>query len=48
MNGTGDRKIDAAILSVGHTFQVQNYERGDRGTLIVLRRDRPEVPRNGR
>ena len=35
MNGTGDRKIDAAILSVGHTFQVQNYERGDRGSLIV-------------
>jgi hypothetical protein len=35
MNGTGDRKIHAAILSVGHTFQVQNYERGDRGSLIV-------------
>lgn len=35
MNGTGDRTIHAAILSVGHTFQVQNYERGDRGSLIV-------------
>lgn len=36
MNGTGDRTIQAAILSVGHTFQVQNYERGDRGSLIVF------------
>lgn len=36
MNGTGDREIHAAILSVGHTFQVQNYERGARGTLIIL------------
>jgi hypothetical protein len=35
MNGDGNRTIDAAILSVGHTFQVQNYERGDRGNLIV-------------
>jgi hypothetical protein len=34
--GTGDREIDAAILSVGHTFQVQNYERGARGSLIVF------------
>jgi hypothetical protein len=32
-----DREIDAAILSVGHTFQVQNYDRsGARGTLTVF------------
>jgi hypothetical protein len=31
-----DREIDAAILSVGHTFQVQNYERVARGTLTVF------------
>jgi len=31
-----DREIDAAILSVAHTFQVQNYDRGDRGTLTVF------------
>jgi hypothetical protein len=32
-----DREIDAAILSVGHTFQVQNYDRsGSRGTLTVF------------
>jgi hypothetical protein len=32
-----DREIDAAILSVGHTFQVQNYDRsGNRGTLTVF------------
>ncbi len=31
-----DREIDAAILSVGHTFQVQNYERVDRGTLTIF------------
>jgi hypothetical protein len=32
-----DREIDAAILSVGHTFQVQNYDRsGPRGTLTVF------------
>ena len=31
----GDREIDAAILSVGHTFQVQNYPYGDRGDLTV-------------
>ncbi|MDQ0373901.1 hypothetical protein [Cellulomonas humilata] len=31
-----DRRIDAAILSVAHTFMVQNYNRGDpRGTLTV-------------
>lgn len=31
-----DRKIDAAILSVAHTFMVQNYNKGgDRGTLTV-------------
>lgn len=35
--GGDDREIDAAILSVGHTFQVQNYDRsGDRGTLTVF------------
>lgn len=34
--GGTDRSIDAAILSVQHTFQVQNYSRGDnRGTLNV-------------
>ncbi|HTL42547.1 MAG TPA: hypothetical protein VL294_13845 [Pseudolysinimonas sp.] len=33
---TGDREIDAAILSVAHTFQVQNYTYGDRGTLKVF------------
>lgn len=32
-----DREIDAAILSVGHTFQVQNYDKTpDRGTLTVF------------
>jgi len=31
-----NRTIHAAILSVAHTFQVQNYDRGgDRGTLTV-------------
>lgn len=31
------REIDAAILSVQHTFQVQNYDRGTaRGTLTVF------------
>ncbi len=43
MNGSGDkllsgsnREIDAAILSVAHTFQVQNYKyTGNRGTLTV-------------
>ncbi|MBO1740301.1 hypothetical protein [Leifsonia sp. TF02-11] len=31
-----DREIDAAILSVAHTFQVQNYSvGGNRGTLTV-------------
>jgi len=31
-----NRTINGAILSVGHTFQVQNYsEGGDRGTLTV-------------
>jgi hypothetical protein len=31
-----NRRIDAAILSVAHTFQVQNKEKGgDRGTLTV-------------
>ena len=32
-----DREIDAAVLSVGHTFQVQNYNLGAvRGTLTLL------------
>ena len=31
-----NREIDAAILSVGHTFQVQNYDRGNRSTLTVF------------
>lgn len=31
-----DRRIDAALLSVAHTFMVQNYNRGgNRGTLTV-------------
>lgn len=31
------REIDAALLSVQHTFQVQNYDRGNaRGTLTVF------------
>ncbi len=31
-----NRRIDSAILSVAHTFQVQNYNRGgNRGTLTV-------------
>ena len=35
-NGTGDRRIDAAILSVAHVFQVQNNNvGGERGDLIV-------------
>ena len=32
---TGNREIDAAILSVQHTFQVQNYPYGNRGNLII-------------
>lgn len=36
MDTDDDREIDAAILSVGHTFQVQNYERVARGTLTVF------------
>ncbi|ANP73949.1 hypothetical protein [Cryobacterium arcticum] len=35
----GNREIDAAILSVGHTFQVQNYDTGlggRRGVLTVI------------
>lgn len=32
-----NRKIHAAILSVAHTFQVQNYDKGaSRGTLTVM------------
>lgn len=35
--GGTNREIDAAILSVGHTFQVQNYDQGgSRGTLTVF------------
>ncbi|MEN0085385.1 MAG: hypothetical protein AAGC66_11525 [Leifsonia sp.] len=29
------REIDAAILSVAHTFQVQNYKAGKKGTLTI-------------
>jgi hypothetical protein len=36
LSGVHDREIDAAILSVAHTFQVQNYNRGDRGTLTIF------------
>jgi hypothetical protein len=36
LSNATNREIDAAILSVGHTFQVQNYDRGDRGTLTVF------------
>lgn len=36
LDSDSDREIDAAILSVGHTFQVQNYERVARGTLTVF------------
>jgi hypothetical protein len=35
MNSITNREIDAAILSVAHTFQVQNYPYGARGTLKV-------------
>ena len=35
--GGTDREIDAAMLSVAHTFQVQNYDDGPaRGTLTVF------------
>lgn len=35
--GDSGREIDAAILSVGHTFQVQNYDDGpNRGTLTIF------------
>lgn len=34
--GDSGRRIDAAILSVAHTFQVQNYNKaGDRGVLTI-------------
>jgi hypothetical protein len=34
--GNTGRRVDAAILSVAHTFQVQNYDKGGlRGTLTV-------------
>lgn len=36
LTGGSNRRIDSAILSVAHTFQVQNYTKGgDRGTLTV-------------
>ncbi|UZN05162.1 hypothetical protein [Cellulomonas sp. S1-8] len=36
MTAGGDRRIDAAMLSVAHTFMVQNYNKGSaRGTLTV-------------
>ena len=35
-NSTTGREIDAAILSVAHTFQVENYTAGKKGTLTVL------------
>jgi hypothetical protein len=35
MISAGDRTVKAAILSVQHTFAVQNYTIGDRGTLTV-------------
>ncbi|MEO8094351.1 MAG: hypothetical protein ABI632_05375 [Pseudolysinimonas sp.] len=35
LGSTGDREIDAAILSVAHTMQVQNYSYGNRGDLII-------------
>ncbi|MDN4597341.1 hypothetical protein [Leifsonia virtsii] len=34
-SSTGGREVDAAILSVAHTFQVQNYTAGKKGTLTV-------------
>jgi hypothetical protein len=36
LNGTGDREINAAMLSVGHTFQTQNYSRVDLGKLTIF------------
>ncbi|HEY0373338.1 MAG TPA: hypothetical protein VGC94_00980 [Amnibacterium sp.] len=37
LNLAGNREIDAAIVSVAHTFQVQNFDRGPaRGTLTVF------------
>lgn len=37
LDTTDDRTIEAAILSVGHTFQVQNFNKASsRGTLTVL------------
>lgn len=35
LGDTGDRVIDAALLSVAHTFQVQNYSYGARGDLVI-------------
>ena len=41
--------IEAAILALKDSFVVDNYQCGDAlGTLTVVRRDRPEVPRPGR
>lgn len=36
LTGMDNREVDAALLSVAHTFQVQNYLYGDRGTLTVF------------
>ncbi|WP_243694900.1 hypothetical protein [Labedella populi] len=37
LSSTKDRRIDAAILSVAHTFIVQNHDKGDGlGTLTVM------------
>ena len=36
LNPAGNREIDAAIVSVAHTFQVQNFDKGPaRGTLTI-------------
>ncbi len=38
LGGSASRRIDAAVLSVAHTFMVQNYDKGisNRGTLTVF------------
>ncbi|MWB99591.1 hypothetical protein [Agromyces seonyuensis] len=35
-NGTGNRRIDAAIISVAHSFQVQNHDRGGRRGILTV------------
>jgi hypothetical protein len=35
MQSDTDRRIDAAILSVAHTFTVQNYTKAKKGTLYI-------------